>query len=305
MAAASPRGDGVATPFFYGGQAVIEGVLMRGPTCWAVAARRPDGGIALRRDELKSPVYRRRFFRLPFVRGVVGLGEMLHLGTSAMMWSANVRARAENLEIGRGAIAVTLTISMIFSFGLFFGLPLLAGGALRDRGGSLGFTAVEGATRALLLIGYLYAISFIPDVRRLFQYHGAEHKTINAYEAGAPLTVEGVGAQSRLHPRCGTGFLVVVVAVSIIVFSFVGRPTLPLLIASRLLLVPVIAAISYELIKLMARHSQNPVVAKLLVPVLGAQYLTTREPDPDQMEVAITAFTSVREDERLEREMVR
>jgi uncharacterized protein YqhQ len=304
VAAASPAGA-ATTPFFYGGQAVIEGVLMRGPTSWAVAARRPDGEIALRRDELKSPVYRRRFFRLPFVRGVVGLGEMLHLGTSAMMWSANVKAKAEDMEIGRGAIAITITISMIFSFGLFFGLPLLAGGALRDRGGSLAFTAVEGATRALLLVGYLYLISFIPDVRRLFQYHGAEHKTINAYEAGAPLTVEGVTAQSRLHPRCGTGFLVVVVAVSIIVFTFVGRPSLPVLVASRILLVPVIAAISYELIKLMARHSGNPVVARLLVPVLGAQYLTTREPDPDQMEVALEAFKNVREDARLEREMVR
>jgi uncharacterized protein YqhQ len=137
-------------------------------------------------------------------------------------------------------------------------------------------------------------ISRIPDVRRLFQYHGAEHKTINAFESGAPMTVESVAPQSRLHPRCGTGFLVVVVVVSIIVFTFVGRPILPLLVLSRLVLVPVIAAIAYELIRLGARHAANPVVARLLVPVLAAQYLTTREPDASMMEVAITAFSAVR-----------
>jgi uncharacterized protein YqhQ len=294
-----------STPFFYGGQAVIEGVLMRGPTCWAVAARRPDGEITLRKDRLRSIVYRNRFFRLPFIRGVVGLFEMMHLGTSAMMWSANVKAKADDIEIGRGTIAITIIVSLCFSALLFFGLPLLAGGALRHQGGSLAFTAVEGLTRAVLLIGYLYLISFIPDIRRLFQYHGAEHKTINAFESGAPLTTDGVGAQSRLHPRCGTGFLVVVVAVSIIVFTFVGRPALPLLVASRILLIPVIAGISYEIIKLGARHSANPVVARLLWPVLAAQYLTTREPDAAQMEVAIAAFTNVREDERAEQEMLR
>jgi uncharacterized protein YqhQ len=259
-----------------------------------VAARRPDGGISLRQDKLKSRVYTSAFFGLPFIRGVVGLIEMVHLGTSAMMWSANVKARADNIEIGRGAIAVTITISMVFSFALFFGLPLVVGGALNNRGGSLAFTAVEGLTRALLLVGYLLLISRIPDVRRLFQYHGAEHKTINAFESGAPITVEGVAPQSRLHPRCGTGFLVVVVLVSIVVFTFVGRPILPLLVLSRLLLVPVIAAIAYELIRQGARHSQNPVVARLLVPVLAAQYLTTREPDASMMEVAITAFSAVR-----------
>ncbi|HXA42277.1 MAG TPA: DUF1385 domain-containing protein [Candidatus Solibacter sp.] len=291
VSAASPAPP---LPFFYGGQAVIEGVLMRGPHTWAVAARRPDGGISLRQDELTSRVYTSAFFRLPFVRGVIGLVEMLHLGTSAMMWSANVKAKAENIEISRGAITGTIVVSMIFSFALFFGLPLLAGGALQRRGGSLGFTAVEGGTRALLLIGYLLLISRIPDVKRLFQYHGAEHKTINAFESGAPMTVEGVAPQSRLHPRCGTGFLVVVVVVSIVVFTFVGRPSLPLLLLSRLLLVPVIAAIAYELIRLGARHTGNPVVRRLLVPVLAAQYLTTREPDGSMMEVAIAAFSAVR-----------
>ena len=283
-------------PFFYGGQAVIEGVLMRGPSEWAVAARRPDGGISLRKDHLKSRIYRSAFFRLPFVRGVVGLVEMLHLGTSAMIWSANVKARAENLEIGRGAIAATLALSMVFSFGLFFGLPLLAGGVLQ-RQSAFGFTLVEGVTRAVLLVGYMWVISLIPDVRRLFQYHGAEHKTINALESGAQLTVEGVAPQSRLHPRCGTGFLVVVVFVSIVVFSIVGRPGLPLLILSRIVLVPVIASISYELIRLGAKNYSNPVVARLLTPVLVAQYLTTREPDASMMEVALTAFWAVRERE--------
>jgi len=281
-------------PFFYGGQAVIEGVLMRGPQGWAVAARRPDGGIAMRQEELHSRMYRSAFFRLPLVRGVVGLAEMLHLGTSAMIWSASVKARAENVEIGRGAIAATLAFSMVFSFGIFFGLPLLLGNALQ-RHSTLGFTLVEGGIRAVFVLGYMYLISFIPDVRRLFQYHGAEHKTINAFESGAPLTVEGVAPQSRLHPRCGTGFLIVVVFVSIVVFSIVGRPPLPLLILSRIVLIPVVASISYELIRLGARHIGNPVVARLMIPVLGAQYLTTREPDASMMEVALTAFKAVRQ----------
>ena len=290
MSAASAPAPG---PFFYGGQAVIEGVLMRGPAWWAVAARRPDGGIALRQDRLRSPVYRSAFFKLPFVRGVAGLFEMLHLGTSAMMWSANVKAAADDIVISRRAITLTIVGSLVFSFALFFVLPLLVGGALTRNQGSLVFTAVEGLLRAGILVLYLWAISFLPDVGRLFQYHGAEHKTINAFEAGAPLTVEGVGAQSRLHPRCGTGFLVVVVFVSIVVFTLVGRPPLPILILSRLVLVPVIAGVSFELIRLGARNAGNPVVARLLVPVLAAQYLTTREPDPDQMEVAIAAFSAV------------
>lgn len=283
-----------ARPFFYGGQAVIEGVLMRGPSGWAVAARRPDGGISMRQEELRSRMYRSAFFRLPLVRGVVGLAEMLHLGTSAMIWSANVKAKAENIEIGRGAIAATLAFSMVFSFAIFFGLPLLLGNALQ-RHSTLGFTLVEGAIRGAFVLGYMYLISFIPDVRRLFQYHGAEHKTINAFERGAPLTVEGVAPQSRLHPRCGTGFLIVVVFVSIVVFSIVGRPPLPLLILSRIVLVPVVASISYELIRLGTRYIHNPVVAKLMVPVLGAQYLTTREPDPEMIEVALAAFKAVRQ----------
>ncbi|GAC1335756.1 MAG: DUF1385 domain-containing protein [Candidatus Dormibacteria bacterium] len=279
-------------PFFYGGQAVIEGVLMRGPKSWAVAARRPDGSITMRQEQLQSRMYRSAFFRLPFLRGVVGLAEMMHLGTSAMIWSANVKARAENIEIGRGAIAGTLAFSTVFSFALFFGLPLLSAGALQ-RHSTIGFTLVEGGIRGGLVVGYMYLISLIPDVRRLFQYHGAEHKTINAFESGAPLTVAGIGPQSRLHPRCGTGFLIVVVFVSIVVFTLVGRPALPLLLLSRVVLVPVIASVSYELIRLGATHSHNPVVAKLLVPVLAAQYLTTREPDGPMIEVAVTSFEAV------------
>lgn len=270
---------------------------MRGPAHWAVAARRPDGSIAMRVDRLRSALYQGRLFRLPFVRGVAGLVEMLHLGTSAMLWSANVRAAAEDIQLGRGAIAATLAGSLAFSVFVFFGLPLLAGGAVARHASSFAFTAVEGATRAVLLVAYLFLVSLIPDIKRVFQYHGAEHKTINAFEAGAPLTVEGVAPQSRLHPRCGTGFLIVVVLVSIVVFTFVGRPWWPVLIVSRIVLIPVIAAISYELIRLGARNYGNPFVARLLTPILAAQYLTTREPSPDQMEIAIRAFTAVREQE--------
>jgi uncharacterized protein YqhQ len=267
---------------------------MRGPLHWAVAARRPDGSIAIRNETLRSVVYRSRFFRLPFLRGFVGLIEMLHLGTSAMMWSANVKTRAEDIEIGRGAIAATVIFSLLFSIALFFGVPLLAGSALTRHSSSLAFTAVEGVIRAAILVAYLGLISFVPDIRRLFQYHGAEHKTINAFEEGGLLTVENIKRSSRLHPRCGTGFLVVVVMVSIIVFTFVGRPALPFLIASRILLIPLIAAVSYEVIRLLARFRSHRVISWLLIPVLGAQYLTTREPDADQIEVALQAFTTVR-----------
>jgi uncharacterized protein YqhQ len=287
--------NSAAQPFFYGGQAVLEGVMMRGPDAWAVAARRPDGEIALRRDPLHARVYRARLFRLPFFRGIAGLYEAMHLGGTAMIWAANVRARAEDLEIGPVAVTLTILASLAFSIALFFGLPLLAGGALTRHGGSLAFTAVEGLTRAALLVLYLVVISWLPDVRRLFMYHGAEHKTINAFESGAPLTVAGVRPQSRLHPRCGTGFLVEVVVVSIFVFALVGRPALPLLILSRLVLVPVIAAIAFELIRLGARFRANPVVGKLLAPALGAQLLTTREPDDSMIEVALAAFVAVRE----------
>ncbi|MHB8510180.1 MAG: DUF1385 domain-containing protein [Candidatus Dormibacteria bacterium] len=285
------------TPFFYGGQAVLEGVMMRGPQSWAVAVRRPDGGIALRRDRLRSRIYRNPFFRLPLVRGVVGLVETMHLGGTAMIWATNVRANAQDIEIGPRAVTATIVASLCFSIAIFFGLPLLAGGALHRRGGALGFTAAEGLTRAVLLVGYLYLISLIPDVKRLFRYHGAEHKTINAFEKGAPLTVAGVRPASRLHPRCGTGFLVVVVLVSIVVFAIVGRPPLFFLVTSRVVLVPVIASIAYELIRLGARHQHNPVVARLLYLPLGAQLLTTREPDDSMLEVSIAAFLAVREDE--------
>jgi len=286
-------------PFFYGGQAVIEGVLMRGPHTWAVAARRPDGGISLRQANLTSRVYTSAFFRLPFIRGVIGLVEMLHLGTSAMLWSANVKAKAEDIEISRGAVTVTIVLSMVFSFALFFGLPLVAGGALRHRGGSLAFTVVEGTTRALLLVGYLLLISRIPDVRRLFQYHGAEHKTINAFEAGWPLEVAHVKRASLLHPRCGTGFLVVVLVVSLVVFSLVAllHPNFFWLVASRILGVPVIAGVGFEWIRFMARHQRNPVVKVMLWPVLGTQKFTTREPDAEQLEVAIAAFNAARQGE--------
>jgi uncharacterized protein YqhQ len=284
-----------ATPFFYGGQAVLEGVMMRGPASWAVAARRPDGEIALHRDALRSAVYRSRLFRLPLLRGVAGLWEAIGLGGRAMLWAANVRARAEDVEIGPVAVAITVSVSLAFSIALFFGVPLLAGGAVSRRGGSLAFTVVEGLTRAALLLAYLLLISLLPDVRRLFMYHGAEHKTINAFESGAPLTVEGVRPQSRLHPRCGTGFLVEVVVVSIFVFALVGRPALPILLLSRLVLVPVIAAIAFELLRLGARFRENPVVGKLLAPALGAQLLTTREPDDAMIEVALRAFAAVRE----------
>lgn len=278
------------TPFFYGGQAVIEGVLMRGPRHYAVAARRRDGSIVVLDEPLRSRVYTSRGWSLPFARGVASLVEMLHLGFRSLMWSANVQAQAEDVVITPGAMRLTVTGAVVFALGLFVGLPLLAARALHHGERNVGFALVEGVARAAILLGYLALIGVAPRVRRVFQYHGAEHKTINCYEAGNPLDVAHVRRCSRLHPRCGTGFLLVVALVSIAVFAPFGALPWPLLVASRVVLVPVIAAVSYEVIRLLARWRHTAAGRVLLLPVLATQLLTTREPDDAQIEVAIVAL---------------
>src|ERR1051325_2256080 len=297
---ASPAIGGASQPFFYGGQAVIEGVMMRGKSHYAVAVRLPNTKeIVVDRGELKAPIYTNPLWKLPFVRGLALIGEQLHLGMKSLIWSANMNAGANNVEIGKKEITGSVVMAGGVALARFIALPLFLAGLAIHRSGSFTFVLVEGVIRVGLVLGYLAAISLLKDVRRVFQYHGAEHKTINAFESGWTLDVASVRRASTLHPRCGTGFLLVVLVVSVIVFSFVALlpPTLFWLVASRIIAIPLIAGTGFELIRFMARHRYNPVVKIALLPVLGTQKFTTREPSDDMLEVAICAFNSAREGE--------
>jgi uncharacterized protein YqhQ len=298
--AAAPQTSKPVDKFFYGGQAVIEGVMMRGKTHYAVAVRLPDTKeIVVDRGELKAPIYTHPMWKLPFVRGLALIGEQLHLGMKSLIWSANVNAGGKDIVIGKKEVTASVTVAGIVALGAFIGLPLLLAGLAVRSSSNFQFVLVEGVIRVALVLGYLSAISLLPDVRRVFMYHGAEHKTINAYESGWPLEVQSVRRASTLHPRCGTGFLLVVMVVSIIVFSIVAifHPNLFWLVMSRVLAIPVIAGSGFELIRYMARHRYNPVVKVALLPVLATQKFTTREPSDDMLEVAITAFNSARQGE--------
>jgi len=289
-----------AEPFFYGGQAVIEGVMMRGKRHYAVAIRLPTTReIVVDRGELKAPIYTNPVWKMPFVRGLALIGEQLHLGMKSLIWSANMNAGANNVQIGKREITGSVAMAGVFALVLFIGLPLLLASLAVHRSGSFAFVLVEGLIRVGLVLGYLAAISLLPDVRRVFQYHGAEHKTINAFESGWTLDVPSVRRASTLHPRCGTGFLLVVLVVSVIVFSVVAlfHPNLFWVIASRVLAIPLIAGAGFELIRFMARHRRNPVIRVALWPVLGTQKFTTRQPSDDMLEVAICAFNAAREGE--------
>src|SRR2546426_8547289 len=289
-----------AEPFFYGGQAVIEGVMMRGKRHYAVAVRLPTTKeIVIDRGELKAPIYTNPIWKAPFVRGLALIGEQLHLGMKSVIWSANMNAGSNNIEIGKKEITGSVAMAGVFALVLFIALPLFLAGLAIQRSGSFAFVLVEGVIRVGLVLGYLAAVSLLRDVRRVFQYHGAEHKTINAFESGWALDVPSVRRASTLHPRCGTGFLLVVLVVSVIVFSIVAlfHPNLFWLVASRLLAIPLIAGTGFELIRFMARHRYHPIVKIALLPVLGTQKFTTREPADDMLEVAICAFNSAREGE--------
>lgn len=301
-AAAPKSAQASRDSFFYGGQAVIEGVMMRGRRHYAVAVRVPGTReIRMDRGALTAALYTHPVWKLPFLRGLALLAEQLHLGTRSLSWSAQVNAGAQDIRIGRREVAISLTVALVLSVGLFFGLPLLGASLAIHRSGSFLFVLVEGVIRVALVLAYLSLIALIPDVRRVFQYHGAEHKTINAYEAGWALEVPAVRRASVLHPRCGTGFLLVVLVVSILLFSLVAvfNPNLFWLIASRVLGIPVIAGVGFEAIRFMARHRNHPVVRVLLLPVLYTQRFTTREPDDDMLEVSIAAFNAARQGEEV------
>jgi uncharacterized protein YqhQ len=280
--------------FFYGGQAVIEGVLMRGRQHYAVAARKPDGQIAVCTDVLNSRVYTSKTWSLPFLRGVRGLYETLHLGMRALQWSVRVQL-GDEAEFGAGTMRVAMLTALVFALLLFIGAPLLLGGLLH-RGGSQTITAVliEGVIRGAILVLYLLLIGQLGNMRRLFQYHGAEHKAINCLESGNNVSVSNVRPASRLHPRCGTGFLLVVALVSTIVFAPLGLLPVAVRIALQIVLVPVVAAVSYEVIRALAKIRHTLVGRIALAPVLATQLLSTREQDDAQIEVAITALDAAR-----------
>ncbi|HKF15236.1 MAG TPA: DUF1385 domain-containing protein [Gaiellaceae bacterium] len=281
-----------------GGQAVLEGVMMRGPSNWSLAVRKPDGEIAKVNREIESVMLRHRFFRLPIIRGIVALGESLAIGFRALAISANYAAQEEgddeevSTEIGRGALIFAFVIAIGFTLLLFKVTPALITNWL-PIGSTGGFVVIEGLIRVTLFIAYLGVISLLPDLRRVFQYHAAEHKAINAYEAGDELVPDRVQRHSLIHPRCGTAFLLWVMVIAIFVFAFFGQPVWYWLIASRILLLPVIAGIAYELIRFAGRHTDNRILMTLLAPGLWLQRLTTREPTLDQLEVSIQALKDV------------
>jgi len=286
-----------AMKFSYGGQAVIEGVMMRGAHIAAIAVRDSNGSIVIHEQPLNATLYRGRISKTPFVRGIVGLWDALGLGTRALLWSADVALGEEEKVNFNGPLGWgTLAISLLFGIGLFFVLPTaVASGvemvlAIKQP---LLTNAVESLVRLGILIGYIWLIGRLPDVKRLFGYHGAEHKTINAYEAGAELTPEIAAKYPIEHPRCGTAFLLTVVLVSLVVFSIMGRPPLIWLILSRIALIPIIAGIAYEIIRFSATHMDNPIIRLMVKPNLALQHLTTREPDMQMLEVAISAFKCV------------
>jgi uncharacterized protein YqhQ len=291
----------------YGGQAVLEGVMMRGPSCWAVAVRTPEGEIEEVVRSITSPMQRHRIWRLPVIRGVIALGESLAIGFRALAISANYAAREEGDD---GEVKTEITrAQIIFSFAIAIGFALMlfkVGPALLTNwlpiDDTAGFVVVEGLIRVTVFIGYVALIGLIPDLRRVFQYHGAEHKAINALEAGGELTPASVQKFSLIHPRCGTAFLLWVMVIGIFVFALVGRPVWYWLIASRVLLLPVIAGLAYELIRFAGKHQSNRVLMTLLAPGLWLQRLTTREPTLEQVEVSIRALQEVRRREEAEPE---
>jgi uncharacterized protein YqhQ len=286
-----------------GGQAVLEGVMMRGIRTWAVACRAPApegspegtlGEIKVQTHELTSVMAKHRVLRLPIIRGVVALGESLAIGFKALGISANAQLGEDEEEISGGMWFGTVVIAIALAVGLFFVVPVGLTSLIKDQlNSSFLFWLVEGVLRTAIFLGYLLMLSRLRDLRRVFEYHGAEHKTISCYEAELPLTPENAQRFSRLHPRCGTSFLLVVMIVAIFVFAPIGLPAWYLLVATRILGVPLIAGISFEIIKFAGRNRRKRWVRTVMWPGLQLQKLTTREPDLDELAVAIAAMDAV------------
>lgn len=290
------------TKLNYGGQAVMEGVMMRGEHKWAVCARDPSGKIVTHSGELPAAIYRSRLLQLPFLRGLTMLWDSLGLGIRSLMWSTDVAlSEEEEVNFGGPIAWMTIAASLALGIGLFFLLPMFLI-SLLDKciSSTLVSTLVEGIVRLAIFVIYLWIIGSMPDIRRVFGYHGAEHKTINAYEHGAPLEPDAVTNYSRTHTRCGTGFLLTVMVIFVLVTTVFGRPPLVWRLLSRILLIPVVTGISYEFMKLTAKYyERSKLVRALSAPGLALQRLTTREPDLDMLEVSISALRIILDSERM------
>ncbi len=272
--------------------------MIRGQRNVAIACRRPDGSIAVQRQTL-TPIFTGRLRRIPLIRGVIAMAETLTLGMRALSYSANVAAEAEGEEIGKGSMVGMMAVSLTIAIGVFFIIPVLASDRLEGLlGSSIAANIAEGAIRLALFLGYILLIGRMNDIRRVFMYHGAEHMTVHAQERGDPLQIDYIRRYPTAHPRCGTAFLLVVMVVAIIAFIFVGREPFWWLIASRIVLVPLIAAVSYEVIRFSGRHADNPLVHLITAPSLALQSLTTRQPDDDQIEIAIAAMQQAQDADR-------
>ncbi|HEX5762070.1 MAG TPA: DUF1385 domain-containing protein [Solirubrobacterales bacterium] len=285
-----------------GGQAVLEGVMMRGVSTWAVAVRNPEGQIEITSQPLKPWAQRHRLWRVPVIRGVVALGESLKIGFRALAISANAQLEEDEdgkqEEIGGWMWGLTIAFSMALAVGLFFVVPVGLTSLIKDQlGNAFLFWLVEGILRTAIFIGYIVAISRLPDLRRVFEYHGAEHKTISCFEAEDELVPARAKLYSRLHPRCGTSFLLIVMVLAIFVFAPIGLPAWYWLLASRILGIPLIAGLSYEVIKWAGKNRSKRWVRAVMWPGLMLQNLTTREPDEDELAVAIAALERVLEQE--------
>ena len=270
-----------------GGQALIEGVMMRRGARWAAAVRQPDGTIVTTSHRLPAGLDGAR--RVPLVRGVLALGESVGLGTRAMAWAARAREPEETGGYSKLGVALSTVVAAVLAVGVFGVGPGIAAKAAGIEG-RFAFNLVEGAIRLSLLLGYLWALSRAPAVRRVFAYHGAEHMTIHAFEHGEPLEPERIRTFDRRHPRCGTSFLLVVAVVSIAVHVVIGTPGWPVLIASRIIGLPLVAALAYEAVRAAGRHQESPLGRIVAAPGAWLQSITTREPDDDQIEVAVAAL---------------
>jgi len=279
-----------------GGQAVIEGVMMRAPSKWSVAVRRPDGVIEAATHELPRLSARSRWGKVPFVRGVLVLVESLNLGFRALSWSARKAGMEEGEEVSSRQMALSIVLALVFFVAVFMMLPLLvARGAERIFGdSSIVFNVVDGVVRIAIFIGYVWAIGRSAEIRRVFEFHGAEHQTIHAYEAGDPLTIDAIQRYSPRHPRCGTNFLLIVVLIALVLFTTLGRPAWPWLITSRIVGIPIIAGFAYEVLKAAADRRWLQLASR---PGLWLQRLTTRAPSDDQIEVAVTALLAALDEE--------
>jgi uncharacterized protein YqhQ len=282
-----------------GGQAVIEGVMMRSRNFWSIAVRKPDDTIATNVYKSEPVSKKHRFLGWPFIRGTVSLVESMSIGFRALNYSIN-ESTGEEIKFSKKEMAISVIVAVLFTVGVFFVLPTVIGRSFQTRiENSFLFNLIEGVIRIVFFLSYILIISLLKDIRRLFQYHGAEHKTIAAFEHNEELVPEKISRYTTMHMRCGTNFLLIVMFVAVFVFAILGKPPIYLRIISRVLLIPVIAGISYEFIKIAGKYSDNRFVRVLFYPGLLLQKLTTREPDVKQVEVAVASFKKVLEAEAL------